>query len=373
MKPLKIVIISKNSYPALGPRAHRTTELAIELAKRGHKVTVYAMLGRFDYSNFSQKTNITFKNLGVSKLGVTDNEGFYNKALWAKGLRRLFSKYAEVPNAELMPMVNKALKNEGNIDYLITIAQPHTIHWSAANYVNSNPNKIKFWVADCGDPYMKNPYHKHPNYFERFEKNWGNKCNFITVPIASAKKAYYQEFEKKIKVIPQGFRFDNLKLANYKPNAIPTFAYAGKVYIGLRDPSNFLEYLCGLNIDFKFIVYTKNENVFAPFKEKLGDKLIINGYLPRKELLRELSKMDFLLNIKNISQIQQPSKLIDYALTNRPILEISSLFDEEKEFQQFIEGNYENQVELKNINSYNITNVTNEFLSLYDENVTIDK
>src|SRR5690554_1552498 len=109
MKPLKIVLVSKNCYPKLGPRAHRTTELAIELARRGHQVTVYALLGNFDYTECSNKTGITFKNLGESKLGVTDNTGYYNKAFWAKGLRKLLKNWLEVPNIELIGLVKKAL------------------------------------------------------------------------------------------------------------------------------------------------------------------------------------------------------------------------------------------------------------------------
>lgn len=366
MKPLKIVIISKNCYPALGPRAHRTTELAKELVKRGHQVIVYALLGNYDYSEYSKETGVTFKNLGVSKLGVTDNTGYYNKTIWAKGLRKLFSKWLEVPNIELIPLVRKALKKEGNIDYLITIAHPHTIHWGAANFVRKNREKVKFWIADCGDPYMKNPYNFRPQYFSKYEKNWGELCDYITVPIDSAKEAYYQEFEKKIQVIPQGFQFDNIELADYKKNKIPTFAFSGKIYPGLRDPSKFLDYLITLKLDFRFILYSKNTLFYEPYKSKLNEKIEIRDYVPREELLFELSKMDFLINIKNISGVQQPSKLIDYAFTKRPVLEITSGFEEEKTFNQFMEGNYLDQMAFKDIERYDIKNVANQFLNLYN-------
>ncbi|MGX1024407.1 hypothetical protein [Psychroflexus sp. MBR-150] len=365
MKSLKIVIISKNCYPALGPRAHRTTELAKELVRREHQVIVYALLGNYDYSQYSKETGVTFKNLGVSKLGVTDNTGYYNKTIWAKGLRKLFSKWLEVPNIELIPMVKKALKKENNIDYLITIAHPHTIHWGAASYIKRH-NKINFWVADCGDPYMKDPYNFRPKYFSYFEKSWGKLCDYITVPLEEAKNGYYQEFYEKIKVIPQGFQFNDLKLTNYTKNKVPTFAFSGKVYPGLRDPSNFLSYLITLKTDFRFILYSKHNHIFEPYISKLGEKLEIRNYVPREELLFELSKMDFLINIKNVSAVQQPSKLIDYALTKRPILEITSEFKEIESFNQFIKGNYTNQLVFKNIDRYNIKNVTCQFLNLYN-------
>ncbi|PZD76612.1 hypothetical protein [Mesonia sp. K7] len=363
---MKIVIISKNCYPTLGPRAHRTTELAKELARRGYKVIVYALLGDYDYSKISNETGVEFKNLGISKLGVADNTGYYNKKLWAKATRKLFAKWIEVPNIELMSLVKKALKRENHIDYLITIAHPHTIHWGAARFLKKNKKSVKFWVADCGDPFMKDPYNYRPAYFSNFEKSWGNICDYISVPVETAKYAYFKEFREKIRVIPQGFQLDNLKLADYSVNRIKTFAFAGNVYPGLRDPSAFLEYLCDLEMDFKFVVYTKKNAIFKKYKNRLGNKLEIRDYVPRAKLLYQLSKMDFLINIKNISSVQQPSKLIDYALTKRPVLEITSQFAELKTFNKFLQEDYTNQFIFKNIDNYDIKNVTNQFLKLYN-------
>ncbi len=79
---MKIVIMSQNCFPSLGPRQHRTTELAKELARRGHEVIVYALLGNYDYSGFSGHTGITFKNLGVSKFVINDNSGVFNGNLF---------------------------------------------------------------------------------------------------------------------------------------------------------------------------------------------------------------------------------------------------------------------------------------------------
>jgi len=365
MNPLKIVIISRNSYPTLSPRSHRTTELAKEFASRGHQVIIYTLLGDYDYTKYSKETGITFKNLGKSKLGALDNVGYKNNQFWAKIGRKLFSKSFEVPNIELLPMVRKALKHEKNIDLLITIAHPHTIHWGAAKYIKNNRNKIGTWIADCGDPYMKNPFKKHPFYFKYFEKEWCRLCDSITVPIHKAKDAYYPEFKEKIKVIPQGFNFNNLKLAHYQPNSVPTFAFAGQAYKGLRDPNQFLKYISSLSFEFKFIVYTKSVKIFDDYKEKLKDRLEIRDFIPRENLLFELSKMDFLINIENKSGVQQPSKLIDYALTKRPILNITSDFKERKAFNAFISKDYSKQAEITNIDDYNIKIVASQFLELY--------
>src|SRR5690606_2743737 len=107
---------------------------------------------------------------------------------------------------------------------------------------------------------------------------------------------YYREFQNKIRVIPQGFSFDNFKLFKYKKNKIPTFAYSGIFYRSSRNPNYFLEWLSNLNINYKFIVYTRSHILLEPFLNKFGDRLVIKDYIPRDELIFELSKCDVLLN-----------------------------------------------------------------------------
>lgn len=362
---MKIVLISKNCYPYLSPRAHRTTELAKAFVKLGHEVIVYSLLGNYDYSDFSKNTGIKFKNLGESKYGVVDNTGYYNRNIFYRIFGRIVGrKYFEFPSIELKKMVQCVLLAENEIDYLISVAYPFPIHWGVSSFVENNKSKIKFWVADCGDPYMGNPFLKPPFYFKKVEKKWCKRCNYITIPIEDAANGYYPEFRNKIKIIPQGFDFENIKLAKYVQNKVPTFAFSGTVYNKLRDPSVFLHYLSKLNIDFKFIVYTHSKELFEKFINVFGDKIELRDYIPRGQLLKELSKMDFLINIQNNSTVQQPSKLIDYALTQRPILNITNEFKEMNTFDEFIKQNYTNKLVVEDIQKYNILNVANEFLSL---------
>lgn len=366
---MKIVLISKNCYPYLSPRAHRTTELAKAFVKLGHEVIVYSLLGNYDYSDFSKNTGIKFKNLGESKYGVVDNTGYYNRNIFYRIFGRIVGrKYFEFPLIELKSMVQRALKSESKIDYLITVAHPYPIHWGVASYIDKNTDKIKFWVADCGDPYMRNPFSIPPFYFKYLEKRWCKRCNYITIPIESAVNGYYPEFRYKIRIISQGFDFEDIKLLRYEQKTIPTFAFAGLIYKKLRDPSRFLQYLSKQNFDFKFIVYSQKSDIFDNFKSILGEKLEVRDYIPRELLLTELSKMDFLINIQNNSTVQQPSKLIDYALTQRPILNITSEFGEMNTFDEFIKNNFTNQLIVKDIQQYNIINVANKFLSLMRNN-----
>lgn len=359
---MKVVIISRTCFPAKAPRSHRATELAKEFARKGYEVALYAYLGDYDYNEIETQTGVRFKNLGHAHGGMPTNTSNIGTSLKYR-LMRFFGTPIQYPECSMIPQVKHAISSEGNIDLLVTIAVPHVIHYAAAL---ANRIRVKCWVADCGDPFMGNPMHKPPFYFEWFERYWCKRCNYITVPVEEARAAYYKEYHDKIRVIPQGFNFDGAQLADYIPNDVPTFAYSGIFYKDLRDPSRFLEYLCTIEKPFKFICYTKSVSILQSYKEKLGDKLEVRAYIPREELLFELSKMDFLVNVPNKSGVQQPSKLIDYALTKRPILNVSSDFtdSERNTLQAFFKADYSGRMIIHEIERYNIVNVARQFLEL---------
>jgi hypothetical protein len=366
--PLKIIIFSARIYPAISPRSFRATELAKALSKLGHNVTLFGILGDYDYSSFSETTGVVVKDLGKSYFSYHNSDGKIKIPFWKKVFIASLSRLLEFPYILYLNKVKAKLLNEGNVDLVISIAIPYPIHWSIARIKKSEKN-FKLWISDCGDPFMGNTFRKPPFYFKPIEKWWARKTDFITVPFEGAKNAYYNEFRDKIKIIPQGFSFENVNLPTYKTKKSITFIYAGLFYPEKRDPTNFLKYLINLNIDFKFIIYTSNAKILLKYKSILGNKLIINESIERSLLLKELAKADFIINFKNKgSSAQIPSKLIDYTFSKRPIINLTSEFDEEEKtiFNQFLNKNYSNQFKLKNFDKYNSLNVAKEFIKLYD-------
>lgn len=362
---MKIVLISRIFYPLLSPRAFRTTELAKEFARRGHDVTVYAVLGNTDYTDFSRETGIKVKPIKMF-LSTSNSDGNCRYNVVDKLLYHLFHYLLEFPDIEFCWKIPAILKTENDIDILVTVAYPHPIHWGAAiSKVCNSRTFPKKWISDCGDPYMGDKVNRHPFYFKYVEEFWSKRTDFITIPIEGARNSYPTSCNEKIRVIPQGFNFDEVKLCqNFKGNDIPHFAYAGTIYPGYRDPSNFLTYLSKLSLDFVFTVYTNNPIYFSEYKRILGDKLIINPYIPRLELIFELSRQDFLVNFANPNLSQSPSKLIDYYLSDRPIISLSNDFTERTVFEQFMRGDYSNAQQKVDVEQFNIANVVDSFLSL---------
>lgn len=354
------------TYPSQTPRSFRTEELSKELARQGYDVTLYVLDGGYDYSEYCYTNNLKIKSLGCPFLFQYSHEKDIRLSFFGRIFRKLFRNIIEFPYIELAFKTYKALKKEKDIDLLITIGAPHPIHWGAAIYKKLNKQEFKNtkWIADCGDPYMGNSFYKKMFYFKYVEKFFCKNVDAITIPIENARSAYYSEFHSKIYVIPQGFTFDNVKVNGGEPNnKMPTFIYAGIFYENLRDPRPLLDYLLTTNLNFKFIVFTKTKELLVNYEEKLKGKLFICDYLPRLELIHEMSQADFLLNLENISGVQSPSKLIDYSLSGRPILSLNTNKKLDTQLiNEFLNGMYDKQLVIQDIENYNIKNVANSFL-----------
>ena len=362
----KIVILARSIFPFQSPRSFRATELAKEFAAMGHDVTLYAVLGEYDYSEFTSRYKVKVKSIGgVRFLPVRDGKGPSNKSL-KKKLATPLVKLINFPFIELMFKVPKVLSREKAVDVLITVAIPHSLHWGAALSKERNISPFpRLWIADCGDPFMGNEFDR-PLFYFRYLENWAfKKADYITVPVEEARGAYDPEFRDKIKVIPQGFDFDSVDIGECRMSSeVPTFAYAGFFYKGMRDPTLFLDHLLTLKTAFRFIIYTRSVELVQPYISRFNGKLEVRDYVPREVLLKELAGMNFLVNFENGTSAQSPSKLIDYALTGRPILSVNSYRLNTRTISDFLSGNYEGAYVLENLERYNIKNVARQFLDL---------
>lgn len=365
----EILVLSYATFPSNSPRHLRTHELVRELSKQGHKVTLYVLKGNYNYKKYEEENNIEVKSLGKTVFFNFDPITGLKEPIVFKIVRKFLGSYLEFPLIELVVNVFNVLKKENQKDLLITIGNPYPLHWGAALFMHfSKKNKFNKWIADCGDPYMGNDFHKKPFYFKYIEKFFCRKTDFITIPIHSAIEGYYPEFHNKIRVIPQGFNFSETKIVkDFVKNEIPTFIYAGIFYEKLRDPRPLLDYLIDLKVDFKFKVYTKNKLFLEKYITISPERIEVLDYIPRDELIFEMSKADFLINIENPSHVHSPSKLIDYALSKRPILSLNTNDKLDKRLiNDFLQGNYDRALSVPNIDIYDIKNVARKFIELVD-------
>lgn len=357
---MRILLVSGFFYPQNTPRAFRTTELAKEFARLGHEVHVYFPESEFDYSDFEkQNPNIQIKQ--IPSIGGEAPKARFKYVFW-----RIANIMLAYPAIKYYSLLQNVLRDEKDYDLLVSIAVPHPIHWGIGR-IYKKRRIAKTWIADCGDPYMlcKTDSHNPPSYMRYFEDIWCKRCDYISVPTDTSYTGYYPEYHHKIKVIPQGFNFDEIQNPAYSPNNVPTFIFAGAFIKGKRDPQKLMDFLCHIDKPFKFIVYGTNAQSFlGRFCDKLEDKLEIREPIARNFLIPEMAKADFLLNIGNGTNVQTPSKLIDYTLAGRPILTIETNDIKEKVLMEFLGGNYIHRDIEIDISRYNIHNVAQQFLAL---------
>lgn len=362
---MRILVISPSFYPKNSPRAHRAYELAKELATSGNEVCVFCDAKDYDYSNLSKEYGIIVKNIDGLKFYDAGNNGLKKIGIHRKLLIKILRYPIYFPDTELAFKIAKALKNQKGYDLLISIALPYGSHMGVAIAIRKNKELTHKWIADCGDPFYSNVNINVPFYFRYIEKYMFQFTDNIAIPFIGARNYYPKEFRNKLIIVPQGVDFNQIKLAEYKKNKVLTFAYSGKLYSGKRDPTLFLEYLLLKNIEFKFIVYTMDKKFFSDFHKQLGERLIVNDYIDRFKLIHELSQMDFLVNFENVMEGHLPSKLIDYGLTKRPILNVSSISLNLQVIEEFLDYNFINRFEIDNIDQYNIKNVAKQFLDCH--------
>jgi hypothetical protein len=278
-----------------------------------------------------------------------------------------------IPDGHLLPFaikLNYYLRKLGinKFDVIISNANPFVVHLGTALSLNKFSGVA---IAETGDPHYYNHYKLA--FYQKNIENWVlNKFNYITVPVLRAVNDYENYNAKhKVRVIPHGFFFDEVQLATYKPSDIVNFAFAGRLYKEIRNPTEFLNSLVKHHSETNYIfhIYTdlrnkETKDLLMPFKLLLGNKLQVNDMLPRTECIECLSDMDFLVNFENDTSNQVPSKLIDYTLAERPIISVNHFFDNEDAFDKYMNRDFNNFTPL-DISPYNIKNVAKKFECLF--------
>ena len=181
------------------------------------------------------------------------------------------------------------------------------------------------WIADIGDS-MLAPY--YPSLRRKIDKIYERRiitfADGITVTNESEKKAIEARHpveEGKIRVIKQGFLLEDCPELATQKNEVFTLAFTGTFYEGFRDPTNLIEALSELSIDYKFIVAARTDTFMAEF-EKIKDHVSFLGLIPHSECLKIQRKADILVHLGNRQLSQVPGKFYEYLGAGKPILAI---------------------------------------------------
>ncbi len=371
----KILVIGYFFFPENRPRAFRTYELVREFVSQGFQVDLI-LPGRQVFTDHPiEMDNLKIKYLGnaIEHNKMDFSKSFSKQSRWrniARSIYRYFNPFTNTVN--YIFQVRKELKkNYSGYDMLLSISYPVVCHIGTALALSRNKQlrATPIRVAEYSDPFYTKRNAKMFFIYKYLDRWAASKFNYITVPAEDEVSAYKKHIAAdRIKVIPQGFNFQDVVLDTYTRNAVPQFAYAGVFYSKLRNPKKLFEFLEKMETPYVFHLYTSPTNtdsmdVVNQYAHRLGDKLEIHYDLNRLELIRRLSKMDFLININNSSlALKSPSKLIDYALTKRPVFHFDHNDFDETKFRNYLNGVYD--PDQFDISRFDIKNIVRQFLEL---------
>lgn len=375
---MKILILTGHFFPELHPRAFRANELACEFSRNGHdtNVAILRSITNFDYKNYQIKTNLKIQNLYLysqSDILLPESQLYSNKfILILKRIYRLFIDYFLGGSLFINAVrIKKNIQFANDFDLVISLSTPFMNHLGMALIRKQIANPRTIFVADSGDPFYRSQQTLRAPYFYFLEKYIYKKFDFLTVPSEACLDAYKGLIEfNKIKIIPQGFNLENIRLGSPRHSEKIIFAYSGVFYLDIRNPEFLLKTLVNLNMNFRFDIYLRRfdesvTNLLNRYIPLLGEKLNITYGINRDDLLYRLSTVDFLINIDNLTINQIPSKLIDYAITKRPIYSCNSTNFCKEDLIKFMKRDY-SKSEYIDVSKYDIKIVANQFIELVD-------
>jgi hypothetical protein len=378
MNSKKILIVSNYFYPELTPRAFRTHELVKAFLAKGYLVELVIPNKRL-----IKECPVSHKNLIVhfcpcenSSISSNNDEEVVknSKTLFKYDFLRKFIVYF-LPKEIFLTYNNDITKVllslKGDFCAVISISHPISIHFSViiGSFFNRRL-RIDRRIAEFSDPLFKGDLFSVFPFYALIGYLFSAYFNCFVVPIEKSKDKF-RLFKKshKIHIIPQGFELNKYKIAEFTKNEIPTFAYAGRFYEKLRDPLYFFDFLKEVKINFIFKLYLKDDDEFRnkilQYQNQIVGSISIMDFIPREELIFELSKCDFLINFENNNEAMKPSKLIDYAISKRPILSFTSNSFNPTYFYEFLGADFQNQHRIE-IMSYDINKVIEEYVKLIE-------
>ena len=344
------------------------TELCKQLCRDGHDVTLVTPITE-GCSKMSKEFGFRLLDLKMPPSGIKLNGANRLTSEIRRWINRGLQLFLEYPDIFWAIRVKQAIQHLDGFDLMISCAVPHPVHWGVA-WVRGKTKRIaKVWVADCGDPFMMSYFDtfRHPFYFAIFEKFFCRRADYISVPAITLRDKFYPEFFDKIVEIPQGINPDEFLVYTGELPAQPIrFAYAGMFIPRARDPAAFLEYLCQrTDVDFEFNVYTTTPQHIQSYKARLGEKLQIKAPIPRRDVVYELSKHHFVVNIGYDPKTTLPSKLMDYWLAGRPVLGLENYNQlDKKKVDRFLAGDYSGAFTIENPDRFRIDRVARRFVEL---------
>jgi hypothetical protein len=338
---MNILIISHSFFPSSEPRANRWTEIVKNFQKNGHHVKVIT-------SSSSKKLMKTFNIEGIEVQEVYDPLFKYTKNVLKPTnnitkknpfflIFKFIYKYKWPDYAFLwIPFgvyYGMKLINKHNFDLIISVSNPFSSHIIALLLKKRNA----LWIADYGDPFSferiyPSNYQKFYNKLNSYvERHVIENSNFITLTNENVKQNFVNFYNcNKYFIIPPFFNkintlINKISSIKYFDEDTINIVYSGSLYSKIRNPLNFVEFIkrVNLKLDKKIVIHFFGNIGDCTFLLNYKSELIkIHGGVSLSELISIINQSSFLLNIGNKTTYQLPSKIFEYMVSKKPIINL---------------------------------------------------
>ncbi len=325
---MKEVLILSNFIP---PEHSATGRIAYHVAKEmGNYCNMHLMCLS------SNKITPNIANLKINK--ILTRYGKYRKKVekagLKKGLGKIFAKlsykiYYKFANkkgledskshANILIKNAKSYIKKNNIDTLITISNPFNLQ--VVGYeLKKKFDKLEWY------PYLMDSNRHNISYKAEASKEkeiFSKAKKLVVVPALTFDKDFCLDFDEKIEVVDLPIIPTDSVVGIPSSNKKIKFIFAGMFYKDVRDPKNLLELMIRLPENYCLELYSAGcADIVKKYKQVLGDRLSVNGFISPQELEARMADAHIMLNIGNTVLNQVSSKAYDLIATGKPILNL---------------------------------------------------
>ena len=363
---MKILIITYYYAPAISPRAFRWAAIAEYCARQGHYVDVVCSWmpgqpraedlngvhvyrvggGAVEALRRRFRKADAHPNVKRSKSRDSDSSSAtQNLASFAKWLHDHTWKKVYWPDYACLwylPALKtaKRLLAMHHYDGLISVSYPFTGHLVGLSLNRSAPQMP--WIVDSGDPFCflertpTNNYKLYRILNYAYERKIFGRADAIAVTTEPTFEKYAELFPEsatKIHVIPPLLSLETnhtIECSVFPEDQKIRLVFIGTLYRTIRNP-DFLLHLFGnllqthladrLELHFFGNIHDC-QDCFEPYKILLDTKIFLHGVVSRDKAFQAMKEADILVNIGNDMPYQLPSKVVEYASTGKPVLNL---------------------------------------------------
>jgi glycosyltransferase involved in cell wall biosynthesis len=358
--PGKVLIVSFQYWPALNARAFRWTALAEDWARKGRDVhVVCARLP--DRPAFEAVNGVKLHRVGnvwierlrgaglpIAESGTTAKRNVIRRVTTAAARAIWHGIYwPDTSCTWYFAARSKArqLLSAVSPDAVVSVSPAFTAVAVGRSLARHKPRGFH-WLIDLGDPFSfaeeapPNNLRLYRRLNVRFERSCFSAADSVSVTTSATRDRYaalFPESAQKMAVIPplvalpeagggvEGGRADRHRLA-----------FLGRLYPAIRRPDFLLAMFSALaegpggeRYELHFYGETwECQASFAAYGHMIGRNLFLHGPVPRDRAASAMRSADVLVNLGNDTRYQLPSKIVEYAMTGRPILNLAPRSDD---------------------------------------------